>query len=326
MDMDPGVLRQIALGTVPPGIAATAAFAAVWWRGRGGQGRAGGRDTGGKGGGENLPPLWRRIAVPLLLAGLYTGFHAFLFGGINIPPRESMDWLAVVAWVAAIGAVGNGLLAGARGRRMAIWAGALVWIPALLAIGWLAAGSLARRWDLADAASNIGMFAAAGIAAVIGAEALARRRPGASGVAAMVVVCAGASQVLVLAFSSLKYSQSAGLWAAFMGGAMVVAFFRSGLTVAHGAAGLAASMVMAAMYQGVLFTYTERAWVSVALVASSPVLAALGTLWARPQRGRGLRVLRWALPAMLAAIPAAAAVALALAGSGAGGAGGDYDY
>lgn len=307
MSIDAGVLEQIALGVVPPGIAGVILFAALWWR---------------QGGGDAARPAsWRLVVLPVALAAFYTGFHAFLFGGLHVPPRQSTDWLPVASVIAAVAAIAFGLLSapstsgetsGKRGRKMARSAGPWLLVAAALAvIGWLAAGNLRTSWGVGEAAMHVGGFAGLALAASLGAERIAHRRPGPVSAVAMLVFAAGASQVLALGFHSLKFSQSAGLWAAFMGGAMVVALFRRGLSLARGGAVLVVAMVMAAMYQGVLFTMTPRAWVFAALVASSPAMAGLATF---PAEGRGVR--KALLTLGVAIVPIAVALGMALANAG----------
>jgi hypothetical protein len=309
MDIDPAVLRQLALGAVPPGIVATLGFALLWWRRR------------GRVNPPALPPLLHRLATPCFFAAFYTAAHALLFGGLNVPPRQSTDWLplfaALGAALAMVGALWRIPSPGAK-RWLHIAAQGSLALVALAAMGYLGAGRAVSNWSSRDAALHILPFALLCLVAIISAEILTRRRGGAAPAIALLITCAGAAQVLMLAFSSLKLGQSAGLAAAFFGGAMLIAFFRPRLSLAAGAAIAPLVLTFAALYHGALFTYTSRPWMYIGCIAAAPVLAALaswpGTPWSQ-------RLWVRALPPLAALLPVVAALVLALSQQSE-----DYDY
>lgn len=301
MDIDTAIIRQIAMGTVPPGLAAAVLFALLWWRAPAGTAAASQR--------------WRAAACATGLGAMYAGFHAWLFG-LRFPPRESMDWLPIAAGVAVIA----GLLPAFTPSKVAPGGSPperFAWkvpLTALALIGWLAAGNLRKSWSAADLVLHVGWFVLLSGSALAGAAVLARRRPGPVAPLTLLVVFAGASQMLVLAYSSLKLGQSAGLWAAFLGGALVVALVRRELSLARGAVFVSVATTAAAVFQGFLFTSTERAAAYAGLIAASAVLAGLGALVPIAKRGPR-RVVGALAPVVLALIPVMIGIALAIASS-----------
>jgi hypothetical protein len=309
MELDPGILRQLTLGIVPPGIAAVVLFALVWWK----RPKDGGAD-------ESLaaPASWRAFIVPLALAALYIIFHFVLFGRVTVPPKESIDWIPIVGLIAALAttrtiALQAHLAPPGRSAGLAAWLRLYAMEPVLYAaIGWLAAGNIHKTWTAREALVPLAGFALLTTLALAGGRRVCERRRGPVPPAVILVFAAGASQALVLGFSSLKLSQVAGLCAAFMGGALLVSFFRRGLSLAREGATVPIVITMTALYQGVLYTRTEHPWLYTILLAASLPLASLGRLPLRPQT-RLLRAGYHLLPVVLALIPVAIAVGLALA-------------
>ena len=305
MDLDPAVVKQLALGIVPPGLAGTVLFALTLRKSSTGQ-----PDVG-----------WRARLIPLVLAALYCGLHAFVLG-LRVPPRESTDWLPVAAVVAGVAATCVGYFGRGTAGSLAGW---LLRLLVLAAVGALAAGRIRGNWTAGEAVVQVGAFVLASGVALHGSETVLRRRNAALAALVLLVFAAGASQVLVLGFSSLKLSQSAGLWAAMLGGAVLVGLFRRKSTLPLGIALVVVAVTIAAMFQGALYTSTKRPWLLTALIAASPALAAAGTLVRMPTEGRA-RHLRWVVPLMLSLVPVGAAIALSLPSDKAGDADAEYEY
>jgi hypothetical protein len=292
MDMDPALVRQLVIGTVPPGIAGTLLFAAAWWR----RPAAAEPGVGHRG--------WFASGLVVALATLYGVFHALVLGA-RFPPAQSTDGLVIAAASAAIGAVLLGL-------PMLQRHAALGWVARIVVIavvGAVAAGRVRANWSIHEAAILLGGFTLAGVLASAGAESVLRRRGTLTGILVLLVFAAGASQILVLGFSSLKLSQSAGIWAAMLGGSLVAAAFLRGRAASPGLALLVTTMSLAAMWQGLLYTTTPRAWLLIGLVASAPLLAAGGAMIPAAPKGLMPHV-RWAAPLVLAIVPVAAAIVI----------------
>lgn len=295
--MDDKLLKLLALGALAPGLFAAIFFAAVWFR----------KPAGVSG--ASAP--WVRALIPLALAAAYAVMHRVLFGSLNLPPRSADDWLPVAAFIAAAALLPLALRpvdpsAKASSLRMvAIYAPIVIGAGLL---GYLLLGKLTDRMSGGAIAAHAGLFALAASLAAVSIERVARTSPAAlTGFIAM-TVAGGASQVLVLAFNSLKLSQSAGVWAALMGGAMVVGLTFRGRSLAFAGAVLPVMMALAAVYSGVLFTDTDNALVYAGLLAASPVLAALGSVGPMVKL-QGWK--SWALKATLAGLPVAGALAMA---------------
>ena len=304
MDLDPAILRQLAMGAIPPGVASLVLFALLWRRGT--------RKSGS-----------RPILAALGLGLLYGAFHAWLFG-LRFPPRESMDWLPLAAIAAAVGSCALACLP--TGDHRPRWrpsiGGAVITIAVLGLVGWLAAGNLRKSWSAAETLENVGWFVLLTGLAWAGASVLAHRRPGPVAPLTLLIIAGGASQVLALAFSSLKFAQSAGIWAAFLGGAMVVAFFRRGLSLARGGVLPPVAVTAAAVFQAFLITSADRPRLYIGLLVLSAIGAGLGAAFPTTG-GRGRRITGVLAPIVLAAIPVVIGVAVALAAAAGAD---DYEY
>jgi hypothetical protein len=305
MDLDPAIVKQLALGIVPPGLAGTALFAMTLRK----------RDA------ETPTAGWLPRLAPLLLAALYCGAHALVLG-LRVPPRESTDWLPIAALLTGVAATFLGR--GERGRA-ALLAGGFLRLFVLAGVGVLAAGRIRANWSAEEAAMQIGGFVLAAAVAMLSTEIVIRRRNAALAALVLLAFAAGASQVLVLGFSSLKLSQSAGLWAAMLGGAVLVGLFRRGSTLPLGIALVVVALTIAAMFQGALYTSTKQPWLLIALVAASPAMAMAGSLLPFPVEGR-IRHLRWIVPLVCSLLPIGAAIALSMPNDSAGSDETEYDY
>ncbi|MBX3358578.1 MAG: hypothetical protein KF745_09120 [Phycisphaeraceae bacterium] len=253
--MDPQILKQIALGIVPPGLAGAALFLALF-----------------------LPTArapkaarWQYAAASIGLAVLYIAFHAWLLGGVNLPPARSTDWLAISAIAAAVAALPSAL--GAPG--LASWP---TRIAALALIGFVSARGVTDSWPIGQRIALIAAFAAAACVVLWLLEWTDRRIRGPVPVMLVSLLALGANQVLVLGFHSLLLSQSAGLCAALMGGAALVALLLTSISLAGGIAVVPVMITAASLFHGLLFTETDHGLLLAGLVAASPLGAAIGCL------------------------------------------------
>lgn len=289
--MDTAILKQLALGAVPP---AVAACAAVWmiWRGT------------AHGDGLATPPRGRARATVATLVVISLAMHPVLFGWPAIPPRAADQWLPVVAVLA--GLAGLASMIGAKGA----WAAAVGAAVAAAAGGALSARRLiASSWTPTEALVHLGLLLIGAALAAAATERLVRDRRGWFGPALLVIVAGGASQVLVLGMASLKVGQAAGVIAAVAGGLLVAAWFRPALW-ARGTTTAATTFVAVAIFQGALFGDAEGGvrWLYAGLVAIAPVLAAAVDA-ALPARLEGWK--RSVLVLVAAGLPIGAALARA---------------
>lgn len=298
--MDPTLIKQLALGIVPPAAAALLVFPLLWWRRRATAEEFAAltpptlANTRGE-------PLW---VTPLVLGLIGVVMSPVIAGGLAWPPRAGADWLPVVAAVAA------GLGITARAVRFPVIVRWVVRLLVIAGIGYLSLRApIHNRWDAATSALWLGGFTLATAAAFWAAERHADRTRGAAGPAVLFVLVFAANQLLVLGYHSLKLAQYPGLFAAALGPVLLLALLRPRFTLAFGGVHVPVLVTAAVLAQGVfsgVVLETARFPVTWALLlAASPIFALLGEV------GPLGRLTGWKAALVrggLAALPALAAV------------------
>lgn len=286
--MDIEVLKQLALGVVPPGFFGLLLFG-VLWRSRQAE------PTGG-----------RAAAMSLGMGIGFLPLAALIYGGIKFPPPSAAEWIAPIAFVFG--------LCGAAAALMGVWRATVFVRGAILAFFALAsAPSLASASVSGGGAGNalitVVAFIGLALATLNASERLHRRVSGPLPVFLTMALLGAASQVMVLAFSGLKMGQAIGVLASLLGAAWLVSFARKKLSLRSGGLDLPVLAGATAFFQGYMLRPdgVERPMVYVALLAISPWLALL------PDVGPAARIKGWksgALRIVLAMIPLVIALAM----------------
>lgn len=290
--MDPAVIKQLALGGIPPTIA-TALLCILLAK----------------------SPATRRTSLFSLVGVLVITLTTLALVIMPITFRfASAD--NRLPW--AIGIVFAGMLVAATlGRGIRI----LAPVTLVAATGFALFSILKNSTPLAIGA-HLGAAALAGlIIAWAAAKPASPASPGPStpavtapngpALARILVPLIGASQMLVLGMSSLKYAQIAGLFAAAAGGACLAWLIRRSVRIP---AELAAALFLAAALvvgMGVVLGSSPLPKASLlgALVLTSMAMAAVATIGPLG-RQRGFKA--WAVSIALPALPIAAGLAIAL--------------
>lgn len=303
--MDPEIIKQLARGAIPPGMFSVIALALLWWSGRTKKiapGEAGGAALNPH---AAAPPSRRAWAHPLLFAAAYIPTHVFVLG-LTWPPATASDWLVITAACAAIASLA---LVAPRLPAVARW-GVLALL--LAAVGWASSANLiARSWGAGRTALTLAAFTLVGLGATSALTQLVRDRRGPIAVIHLFLPVFTASQLLVLAYYSLRLSQAAGIVTALLGGMLVVAIWRRRLMPGGPAAAWTMILTWTFLYQGALYGDAKHALLHPLLVAASPV-AALSVRRLAPPRLAPLP--RTLVELAAAALPLAAAMAFAVAG------------
>ncbi|MCA9286478.1 MAG: hypothetical protein KDA22_14735 [Phycisphaerales bacterium] len=264
--MDPAILRQLALGAIPPAIAGALVLGALVVRHE---------DT-----------LCRRLlrALPALVVGCgVLGMHALLFGPPVFPATSALGWLP---WLTlGVGAAAFGAALPKRGRALLLAAVVLIG----LAVGaWLSARTLlANAWDARSAAGHLGAMAA-GAALFVGGLLVVLRLPGAVGLLGACMTLGGASQLAVLGHHSLTIGQFVGIFAAFCGGGVVAALVRRNVRLGSAATITIGVATALASFQAFLYGDAEHP-VPVAIATAVLPWAVWGLLVAATGAWRRLR-------------------------------------
>jgi len=266
--MDPEMLKQVALGTLPPFAAVFLGLLLLW------------RETRG----SDLPrPAWRLAAAPVLLAVVYIGTHLLMFHLPDWPIRRALHTLIFTALAAGIaGAV-------IAARRVP---GVLVFALGALAAGvgaWLSARGPIMSWGAMDIALRLGGVALAGGASVLAAEYVVKHLVWRAGPVVVLLAVGGAAQVLATGFFSLSLGQAAGVGAATLAGALAASLARSSRAAWQGVSVVPVLMAVVAMFQGALFAGADRPMLlaglcAAALPAGAIVLRVLPRGWSGVRR------------------------------------------
>lgn len=289
--MDPGMVKNLALGAVPPALLVAAFFAAAWARR-----------------GEPRQPEartdWRIVATPLVFALAVVATYWIAFGAPTLKPVASIDWLPLIA----VGAGIAGAFAAAEGLPAVVRFG-----PTALALALAAWGSVK---NLLASASKVNLvtaelleFALASGVALAGTLYVARRGRIAP-ILLLLLFAGGACQLLVLAYANMKVGQVVGMSASMLGAALLVALWRKNFNIGAGAVVFVVVLTMAGVLQSRLY---GRAAPEIGRAYGALLILAVGAAWiveaAAPQRWPAR--LRASLVVIATALPLAIGLGLA---------------
>lgn len=291
--MDIELVKQLALGVVPPGIFALVLFGVLW--------RRGGSDESGRIG----------RAGSLAIGFGFVALSALIFSGVQLPPASADRWIAPMAAVfGIIGAVVSGAGGRAAARAMLVPTLALV---AIVSAPWLGDARLAEAKSGQSALHSlltIGGFVMLAMLTLRAVRTLHEKHSGSMPIAITAAWLGAASQIMVMAFDALKMGQAIGVFAAVLGGAMLIAFKRSRASLRWM---LEAPVLTsaAAFFQGyVRGDSVERPWVYLVAVLAAPWLVLLADLG---PMGRLKGWKAWAIRLALIGAPLGRALAMAKA-------------
>jgi hypothetical protein len=304
--MDPAAIRQLMLAVVPSVVVSLVVMWGLWWR-------AGAKVRGESAAGGLVPvaavqgPWW---AAGLVMAGLVAVIFGLAESRWYVPPTSRKDWVPLIA----VGAAVLGLVLG--GMRAGEWRGAK-WV-----IGWgvrgLAAGLVGlacawprvmNTWSMGESAAWLGGFAAVVVIVWWSIARVTERTTGAQGPLAVMLLAAGASQVLVLGYASFDQAQLVTIIAAAAGPMWVLGMLRPNFTLAREGACVAVLVIAAATLQSMLYGAAEgpARWSMGPLMLSGAVLGLLADVPLVARRGGLVRGL---VRIALMTAPAGAAVAM----------------
>jgi hypothetical protein len=303
--MDPTLVNQLLLATLPPIVASVILLLPAWYR----FGRASG--DGGVVTPESLrgQPVW---IAPLVLAVLYVVLYRLIVDRFPLPIRERMDWVPLFA-------LGGLALAAVHGPLAR--AGSAGWVPRLalvVGIGVLSAWPRVRGvWAPLESVAWVGTFALATLVVWWALARVVERTRGAPGPLTLMVYLGGLSQVAVLGYHNFAQAQLVTIAAAFCGPLWVLAMIRPGFTLAGGTLPVVVAAAQGAAFQSVLWGSAEG-WPRYAMAPiamAGPLLGLLADAFVpvRPEERRLRGLLRNALRAGLIALPAGVAVAIGVA-------------
>lgn len=285
--MDSAIINQLAKGAIPQGLFALIAFSILWRR----SARPGGDGP-------------RLALTPVLFTLVYITTHLLVLGR-NWPPLVAFDWVPVIAGIALTASL---LLSADRIPAIVRWGATTI---GLAAAGWMSSVNLiANRWTAGETAIHLGAFTLLTLAALWAAVRLTRGAKGPASVLLIMLPMLAASQLLVLAYTSVRLGQAAGVGVAMLGGVLAVSLWRRGLMLGVAGAAWAMLMAMACLYQGAAGEDPGVMMLYPVLVAASPAMA----LAARKVTGTKFSPrARTAIELAAAVLPLAAAMAVAIA-------------
>lgn len=301
--MDPFLVRQLALGIIPPLVVSLIVFAVLWRRSNARLG-------------IDLPIVPTRErpgaavwVTPLFLGLLSIVMHGVLFGGYNVPPKAGLDWMPLIALA--------GMVLGVLSLRMKL-PGAARWVLRLLVVG--GAGTVLTwnflgRWSAIEGTAWIGGFTVLTLITWWAAERAADSRRGPAEPLAMSMWLGASAQIMVMGLSGLTTSQAAGVLATALLVLTAVALFKPFATLAFGGVHVPVLVGMSLLLVAVLPKATPRAlaepdavWTLLLYAGSVAVAWPMSMLaevigprrWQRTWKGSALRVAMLMLPLAVA--------------------------
>lgn len=283
--MDPEVLKQLAKGAVPVGIAMTVVFALLW-----------------RGTSTDKPVTRWRVMVGLLAAAAgYLLTHHFVFDEITLSPMQAFETIPLVVAAGAVMLAVGVMIPGAS-LATAIATGLSGAAVSMLVI------SKRKPWA-EEPWLELAVFAALSVLSVLSIGWYSSRRPAAASGILMFGFAAGSSQLLVLSMSSLKQGQVAGVPAA-IAAAVIVASVLMRRAPLMSLWSLMVLIVMVALEQGWRYGGGSGAAPLRSVLLASAVLP-LAALAHAFLPGKLIGVKRYALEIGVAALPMLVALGLA---------------
>lgn len=278
---------MLALGVLPPALLTGVVLLASWWRLRLPDDQAQRHalnpptvDT------TRAERLW---LAPLVMGVAYLGVHAALLGGIR-PPRSAADWMPLIALAAVV----LGLTA--RSIRLHIAARWTLRAAVVAAAGVAVAWNKLRNGPDTETLLTLAGYTAHTLAAWWALERLAHSSRGPAPVIVAMLYATAASQVIALAYFSLRIAQMPTAMAACLGAAAVVAFIRPRFTLAFGGVHAPVLISQAALLQALLFTSErENLFVHPPVLLLTAVLPVLAGLLPLPPRRKAIATIAAAL-------------------------------
>ena len=293
--MDPAMVKNLALGAIPPALIAAVYFVALWLK----------RSPVGQADGSGVRVERRVVLIPVVMAATMLLTFMLVFGTPMLAPVTAFDWLPLIGVAAGVAGVIASL---ERAPSVVRWAPA---VAAILFSAWASAKNpIANSWPAAQSAAYLLESLLAGVVVLAGATWLASRRAGLAPVLVLMLFAGAVTQLLVLGYFSMKVGQVAGMGASMLIAAAGAALWRKEFRLGPGGVTFITVMTMAALGQGKLYGQAtpDLARVYAALAVLSVVSAAL-VAWGLPPR-LGPRV-RGAIVVGVAALPLLAGLAVA---------------
>jgi hypothetical protein len=252
--MEPGMVKDLALGAVTPAVIALVYFIAAWSR----------RPAPAASGGP-LQTDWRLVGTPLVMAAATIAAYILILGTPQLVPVRAMEWTPLIALAAG---VAGAIAAVERLPALLRWTPVLV---VVVGVWWVSARSpIAHKWTLAQAAAELVEFVLAAAVAMTAAHRLTRAS-GMVGVLVLTLFAGAVSQLLVFGHFSMSLGQIAGMPAAMLGAALCVSLRRRQLQIGAGGVVFVSVIALTMLLQGRLFGAgdpdVERGYASLAILA-----------------------------------------------------------
>lgn len=252
---------------------------------------------------------WRRSAPPFLggqwaggiaCAGALAFAYFMLLGRPAFPPLLAEDWLPYVACVAAlIGVVENLAI-------RPLFARAVLWLALIAATVWVLLRNHPADWTSGQYQTWFACLVASGLVLQFVVELVAQRRAGASIPLSLWIWLASVAGALA-ATNSVKYGQLAGVLAAAMGAALVVAWVKPSISFARSTLTVLIPVAGGLLLCGYLYSYLPPN--SAMILAAAPLTLCLGEFGFVSKRKPWIGVL---VRAALVAIPSVWVAAMLL--------------
>lgn len=295
--MDMSVIKQLALGGIPPAIAGAILYFALAPK----NAATAGASLHSRF--KTFIALFLTFAIVIGTIALAIAVPSFKFASVDTRLPWAIGIVLVGTLVAALTAAGNGTL-----TRIVI---AATTLALATAFGLM---SLLKNWTIVESVAHIGGAAVAGgLIAWAAAKASTPTQPTDSGpaLARVLIPLIGASQFLVLGMASLKHGQIAGMFAAIAGGAAAAWLVRRSVRLGVGPAMFLWLGAMLITIFGIVLGQAPiaRAALYGALIVTSMIFAALATI-GRLGKLSGWKA--WIVSIVLPFIPIAAGLAIAV--------------
>lgn len=238
--MDLAMMKNLALGAIPPAIIAGACFLPMWWK----------RPAAASAKADAPARTdWRLVLTPLIMAFATIVTFSLVMGALpKYPPTRAMEWMPYIALAAGLaGAVA------AMERLPAVFR----WLPSfvvLLGAWWASSRRLIEgTWTPEQSAIELLEFVTPGLVLLAATMVMAGRRAGVSGIIVLLVLTGSVSQFLVIGYYSLVQGQIIGMTSSMLIAALGVALWRRGLRIGPGAVVFAGVMMTTVLYHGRLY-------------------------------------------------------------------------